>query len=38
MLLELIIGVAIGYIPCKLVPFPFFVYARSSMTDVDNFG
>jgi len=38
MLIELIVGVAIGYIPCELVPFLFFVHARSSTTDVDNFG
>jgi hypothetical protein len=38
MLVELIVGVAIGYIPCELVPILSFGHARSSTADVDNFG
>jgi hypothetical protein len=37
MLVELIVGVGFGYIPCELVLFLFFC-VHSSLEDVDNFG
>jgi hypothetical protein len=37
MLVELIVGVGIGYIPCESVSFLFFC-AHSFLEDVDNFG